>query len=258
MSALAIRSDDPYAVEPLGSAEKAEIIDALYKHFSMQKVIEATGYDLRRIMTAVDEDSEFSNALALAERHLSVLGEDELKRRAIHGVDSVVVANGRVVYEVKDGVRRPMVETKYSDTLLKTYLEANRRDKFGAKLEVTTTHKGVIALPAFSPEMMQLLLADARGESVQLVVDQEMDADDKPEVIDAEFSVISPEGEDSSSQHPVVSDEASQDATFERADEATIRERVREMTAPRQDGPDDTSDSPSEARTSTDDGFDIL
>lgn len=253
MSALAIRSDDPYAVEPLGSAEKAEIIDALYRHFSMQKVIEATGYDLRRIMTAVDEDSEFSNALALAERHLSVLGEDELKRRAIHGVDSVVVANGRVVYEVKDGVRRPMVETKYSDTLLKTYLEANRRDKFGARLEVTTTHKGVIALPAFSPEMMQLLLADARGESVQLVVDQEMDADDKPEVIDAEFSVIS-----DTEQHPVVSDEANQDATFERADEATIRERVREMTAPRQDGPDDTSDSPSEARTSTDDGFDIL
>lgn len=253
MSALAIRSDDPYAVEPLGSAEKAEIIDALYRHFSMQKVIEATGYDLRRIMTAVDEDSEFSNALALAERHLSVLGEDELKRRAIHGVDSVVVANGRVVYEVKDGVRRPMVETKYSDTLLKTYLEANRRDKFGAKLEVTTTHKGVIALPAFSPEMMQLLLADARGESVQLVVDQEMDADDKPEVIDAEFTVIR-----DAEQHPVVSDEANQDATFERADEATIRERVREMTAPRQDGPDDTSDSPSEARTSTDDGFDIL
>lgn len=253
MSALAIRSDDPYAVEPLGSAEKAEIIDALYRHFSMQKVIEATGYDLRRIMTAVDEDSEFSNALALAERHLSVLGEDELKRRAIHGVDSVVVANGRVVYEVKDGVRRPMVETKYSDTLLKTYLEANRRDKFGARLEVTTTHKGVIALPAFSPEMMQLLLADARGEVVQLVVDQEMDADDKPEVIDAEFTVIR-----DAEQHPVVSDEANQDATFERADEATIRERVREMTAPRQDGPDDTSDSPSEARTSTDDGFDIL
>ena len=180
----------------------------------------------------------------MAERHLSVIGEDELKRRAIHGVDSVVVANGRVVYEVKDGVRRPMVETKYSDTLLKTYLEANRRDKFGAKLEVTATHKGVIALPAFSPEMMQLLLADARGESVQLVVDQAMDADDKPEVIDAEFSVISPEGEDSSSQHAVVSDEANQDATFERADEATIRERVREMTTPRQDGPDD--------------GFDIL
>ncbi len=229
MSALAIRNDDPYAVEPLGSAEKAEVIDALYRLFSMQKVIEATGYDLRRIMTAVDDDPEFSNALALAEKHLSVIGEDELKRRAIHGVDSVVVANGRVVYEVKDGVRKPMVETKYSDTLLKTYLEANRRDKFGAKLEVTTTHKGVIALPAFSPEMMQLLLADARGEVVQLVVDQAMDADDKPEVVDAEFTV--------------VSDEANQDATFERADDETIRQRVREMTS----------------RTVPDaDGFDIL
>lgn len=230
MSALAIRSDDPFAVEPLGHAEKAEVIDALYRLFSMQKVIEATGYDLRRIMTAVDEDTEFSNALALAERHLSVIGEDELKRRAIHGVDSVVVANGRVVYEVKNGERKPMVETKYSDTLLKTYLEANRRDKFGAKLEVTTTHKGVIALPAFSPEMMQLLLADARGEVVQLVVDREMTAEDKPEVVDAEFTV--------------VSEEANEDATFERADVETIHQRVREMN--------------SRTVPDADDGFDIL
>lgn len=197
MSALALRNDQPYGAEPLGPAEKAEIIDALYRHFSMQKVVEATGYELRRIMTAVDEDPEFSNALALAEKHLSVIGEDELKRRAIHGVDSVVVANGRVVYTVVDGVRKPMVETKYSDTLLKTYLEANRRDKFGAKLEVTTTHKGVIALPAFSPEMMQLLLADARGEAVELVVDADMNEGDKPEVIDAEYSVV---GEDDDTQ----------------------------------------------------------
>jgi len=189
MSALALH-DDYTRVEPLGPAEKAEIIDALYRYFSMQKVVEKTGYDLRRIMTAVDEDPEFSNMMALAEKHLSVLGEDELKRRAIHGVESVVVANGRVVYTVVDGVRKPMVETKYSDSLLKTYLEANRRDKFGAKLEVTTTHKGVIALPAFSPEMMQLLLADARGEAVELIVDREMEAGDKPEVIDAEFTVV--------------------------------------------------------------------
>ena len=231
MSALALQSDDYMRVEPLGPAEKAEIVDALYKHFSMQKVVEATGYDLRRIMTAIDEDPEFSNAMALAERHLSVIGEDELKRRAIHGVDSVVVANGRVVYQVVDGVRRPMVETKYSDALLKTYLEANRRDKFGAKLEVTTTHKGVIALPAFSPEMMQLLLADARGERVELIVDREMDAEDKPEVIDAEYSV--------------VGEAANTDAEFERADGETIRQRVREMTTPREDGP-------------VDEGFDIL
>jgi len=232
MSALALQSDDYMRVEPLGPAEKAEIVDALYKHFSMQKVVEATGYDLRRIMTAIDEDPEFSNAMALAERHLSVIGEDELKRRAIHGVDSVVVANGRVVYQVVDGVRRPMVETKYSDALLKTYLEANRRDKFGAKLEVTTTHKGVIALPAFSPEMMQLLLADARGERVELIVDQEMDAEDKPEVIDAEYSV--------------VGEAANTDAEFERADDETIRQRVREMT--RETVPE----------SATEDGFDIL
>jgi hypothetical protein len=228
MSALALQSDDYMRVEPLGPAEKAEIVDALYKHFSMQKVVEATGYDLRRIMTAIDEDPEFSNAMALAERHLSVIGEDELKRRAIHGVDSVVVANGRVVYQVVDGVRKPMVETKYSDTLLKTYLEANRRDKFGAKLEVTTTHKGVIALPAFSPEMMQLLLADARGETVQLVVDEGMNATDKPEVVDAEFSV--------------VSEDANADAHFERADDATIRERVKEMTQPRETVPESATE----------------
>lgn len=190
MTALAVKSPS-YDVEPLGPAEKAEVVDALYKHFSMQKVCKETGYDLRRIMSAIDEDPDFANAINLAEKHLSVIGEDELKRRAIFGVESVVVANGRVVYEVKDGERRPMVETKYSDALLKTYLEANRRDKFGAKLEVTTTHKGSIALPIITPEMMRIILAEQRGETVELIADDSMEADAAPEVIDADYEVVS-------------------------------------------------------------------
>ena len=189
MSAVAIRTNADE--DGLGPAEKAEVIDALYKHFTMAKVCEKTGYNLRRILTAADEDQEFAADLATAERHLSSVGEDELKRRAIFGVDSVVVANGRVVYQVVDGERRPMVETKYSDALLKTYLEANRQDKFGKKLEVVTTHRGHIALPAFSSEMMQLLLADARGETVQFVVDDDVAADAAPEIIsDAEFEEV--------------------------------------------------------------------
>lgn len=197
MGALAIQTS--YGeVELLGPAEKAEVVDALYTHFTMQKVVEKTGYSLRRILTTADEDNDFQSALSLAEKHLSALGEDELKRRAIHGVESVVVANGRVVYEIKDGQRKPMVEVKYSDTLLKTYLEANRRDKFGQKLEIIATHKGVIALPTFSPEMMQLLLADARGETIELIQDATMDPDAGPEVIDADFEDVTGEAFDSS------------------------------------------------------------
>lgn len=242
MSALAIQTS--YGeVDLLGPAEKAEVIDALYKHFTMAKVVEKTGYALRRILTSADEDNEFQSALALADKHLSSIGEDELKRRAIFGVESVVVANGRVVYEVKDGQRRPMVETKYSDSLLKTYLEANRRDKFGAKLEIIATHKGVIALPAFSPEMMQLLLADARGESVQLIQDSDMDADAAPEVIDAEYTDIT-------------------DAP--RADQETIQERVRAMTtgkAGAEHSADRSPDGPDQqgsASATDDESFDIL
>lgn len=198
-------------VEPMGAAEKADFISALYKHFTVQKACEKTGYELRRVMHAKDDDAEFDNALSIAEKHLSVIGEDELKRRAIHGVESTIVANGRVVYEVKDGVRRPMIERKYSDALLKTYLEANNRSKFGAKVEITNVHRGHIALPVLSPALMNLLLADARGEHIELIADHSMGATDDPQIVqEAEFEVIGPE----------------------RADMDEIRRRVRALTDP--------------------------
>ena len=213
-NALALREDET----SLGPAEKAEVLDRLYELFTMKKVVEKTGYSLRRIMNALDSDVEFANAIQAAERHLSVIGEDELKRRAIFGVDNVVVANGRVVYVTDaDGKRKPLVETKYSDALLKTYLEANRRDKFGAKLEMTTTHKGVIALPQIPIELMHIMLAQARGESVELIIDENMDPSSMPEVIDADYedvtvaSAASGDDQDSSSgSDPLAEDGGSE------------------------------------------------
>lgn len=196
MGAVAIQTADT----ALGPAEKAEIIDALYEHLTLPAACKATGYSLRAVMTAQDDDTEFSNAIAAAERHLAPMGEAELMRRAIRGVDSPVVANGRVVYVVEDGVRKPLIETKYSDTLLKTYLEAMRRDRYGPKVEITTTHKGHIAMPVFSAEMMDLMLALQRGDNkIELITDAAMTGKDALyEVIEGEFEDVTEDQQDGS------------------------------------------------------------
>lgn len=166
----------------LGPAEKGEIIDAYYQHLSLPKACEATGHSLRAVMETADEDEEFRAALNKAESHLAVLAEDEAKRRAIYGVDELVVANGKVVYVVEDGVRKPLKQRKYSDGLLQFYLKGRRRDVFGDKVEIEQTHKGHIALPVLSPEDFNRYLAEARGETF-----------DGPTVIEGE--VISPAAE---------------------------------------------------------------
>lgn len=198
MSQVPAISDAYGAIEPLGPAEKAELIDALYECLTLPAACKQTGYALRRVMVAADEDTEFSNMLDTAERHLAALGEEELKRRAIRGVDEPVVANGRVVYVIRDGQRVPLVKTTYSDSLLKTYLEANRRDKFGTKIEIQQTHKGIVALPVISMEMMQLFLAQARGETI----DFEIGGDgQKLEIIDGEYEEVH-DGPNGSHQSP--------------------------------------------------------
>ena len=183
--------DNSYFAEvpELGRAEKQEVIDAMYKYLTLPLACEKTGYDLRRVMHSIKLDPEFKQAIEIADDDLAAYGEEELKRRAIRGVDTVVVNNGRVVHTVEGGVRKPLIETKYSDQLLKFYLETQKRDKYGNKVQIEHNHKGHIALPVMSPELVQLMLAMQRGDDIQLITDQSV-AEGTYEVVDAEFTEV--------------------------------------------------------------------
>lgn len=180
-----------YAEVPeLGRAEKQEVIDSMYKYLTLPLVCEKTGYALRRVMVSMSNDPEFKQAMEIAENDLAAYGEEELKRRAIRGVDKVVVNNGRVVHTVENGVRTPLIETQYSDQLLKFYLETQKREKFGNKINIEHNHRGHIALPVLSPDLVQLMLAMQRGDDIELITDQSVAEGTYEAVTDAEFEPV--------------------------------------------------------------------
>lgn len=194
MNALTVSEKNPFEanIALLGTAEMMEVLEAVYEHNSLPMACEKTGYSLRRVMFSADKDPDFKVALNTAERHLAELAEEELKRRAIYGTESAVVANGRVVYTTdENGQRVPLIERKYSDSLLKMFLESRKRETFGPKVEIVTTHKGHIALPVLSPELMDLMLAMQRGDPIELIADSAMEGKESTyEVIDAEFEEV--------------------------------------------------------------------
>lgn len=170
----------------IGPAEKAEIIDALYVHLSLPAALESLGYSLKDVMEEADDDLDFRARMDRAETHLMSVAEQEAKRRAIYGVEEPVVANGKVVYVVQDGVRRMLKKRVYSDGLLTFLLKSRNREVFGDKLDVKQTHQGHIAVPLVSADNVQAFLAAMRGET-QPVAEGLLEADD-PAVIDGEFT----------------------------------------------------------------------
>lgn len=152
----------------LRKVEKDEIIDTLYVVKSLSDTAERTGFSLREIMEARDEDPEFDERVNRALKHLSVLGEEELMRRAIYGVEEFVVSKGRIVMVVdpETGERRALKKRIYSDSLLLSYLKARQRETYGDKLTIENHHKGHIALPVISPEDFESFLEAAQQKQI--------------------------------------------------------------------------------------------
>jgi hypothetical protein len=117
-----------------------------------------TYYDWR------DRDEMFKAELPDAMQDAHDTLELAAYERAVQGVESYVVSMGRVVYEDvplldeegkpklnKDGGQimlrgKPIVERKYSDSLLTTLLKANMPEKYRDKQEIDlTTHIGKMA-----------------------------------------------------------------------------------------------------------------
>lgn len=146
-------------VMALGPAQKAEIIDLIYVHRGIPGAAEKADLSLREVMETMDDDEDFAAKVERALNHLTAIGEQELMRRAIDGVESVVTSQGKVVNVMDElGFSTPLVERKYSDSLLSQFLKARKKAVFGDKVEVEHTHKGHIAVPVISQEALMLAL----------------------------------------------------------------------------------------------------
>lgn len=153
----------------LGPAQKAELIDAIYTKFGVPAAAEHCHLPIRAVLDAVDEDDEFAAEVEKAVIHLTPLAEQEMFRRAIHGVENHVVSQGRLVMVTDDeGFARPLVERKYSDSLLVKFLESRNRGVYGPKVEVAHKHSGYIAVPVMDASQLQALM-NAPGDEVEFL-----------------------------------------------------------------------------------------
>lgn len=166
----------------LGPAQKSEIIDLIYSELGLPAAVKKASLRLRDVMTEMEDDPDFGKAVNMALQHLSPIAEQELFRRAVKGVDSYVTSQGRLV-RVPDpehpGVTIPLIETKYSDSLLTQFMKA-RHASYGDKLQVDITHKGHIAVPVISAD--DLYHALEKGLSLDF-------ASEVP-AIDGEYAVL--------------------------------------------------------------------
>ena len=162
----------------LGPAQKAELIGAIYEKLGLPAAAEHCGLSIRDVLTASDEDRDFADQIERAMEHLAPLAEQEMIRRAVHGTESYVVSQGRVVFVAgSDGISKPLIEKKYSDTLLTKFLESRNRPVFGPKVDVQHRHEGFLAVPVLTVDQLQKLLQAP---------------DDDVVFLDAEYEVIEP------------------------------------------------------------------
>lgn len=113
----------------------------------------STFYDWR------DNDPEFAAQLSEADKDADDTAEFALYDRAIKGVESYVVSNGRVVY-LDD---KPLKERKYSDGLLTTLLKARMPEKYKDKQHVE--HSGGIDITGARDSLMGKLAAFAKPKT---------------------------------------------------------------------------------------------
>lgn len=166
----------------LGPAEKAEIIDKIYTEYGLPGACKAVGKSLRIVMDEADTDPEFGKEVQQALSRLAPIGEQEMFRRAVVGIKSVVTNNGKVVYVSNPefpGTTHPLIERKYSDSLLSQWMKARDRSNFGDKVEVNHHHSGHIAVPVIS--QADLMRALETGQSLEFTPQN---------VIDGEYALI--------------------------------------------------------------------
>jgi hypothetical protein len=166
----------------LGPAQKSEIIDRIYSCKGIPGAAEKCDVPLRHVMEDIDDDDDFRLAVERALTHLTAVGEQELMRRAIDGTESVVTSQGRIV-EIMDpetGMKTPLIERKYSDTLLSQFMKSRSEGTYGDKLKLDVKHSGHIAVPVISQEdLMRALMTGSR-----------LDFKPPEEAMEAEYSII--------------------------------------------------------------------
>jgi hypothetical protein len=117
----------------------AYIIDMRNSGFILRDISEALNISTLRIRNWLAAYPEFDREFRDAETNITDRMEREAIRRAMDGVMTPVVSNGRVVMDPSDNTKVYRIR-EFSDDLLKFLLKGRRRDLYGDRVQNDTTH----------------------------------------------------------------------------------------------------------------------
>lgn len=176
-------------------------LDALQQHGTYASAAYEVGCDLESARLLRHNDKQFGEACDAAREFHRQVYRDEMKRRAVDGVDEPVFQNGR---QAVDAEGNPAFKRVYSDSLLLAmakrfdpdFIERKQLEVAG---KVEHMHTLTIDLANLSPEKMaayRILVGLEAGSGIQHLITGdapkmiEGESADGPAAIDAEFEEV--------------------------------------------------------------------
>jgi len=120
-----------------------DFLDAFVLHGIITRACQEVGIHRSILRRWEEHDEAFALAYNLAKEKVNDLYRDEARRRAVEGVETYVVSQGKVVFvEGEDKRPVPLIERKYSDTMLQFIMKA-RMPEYREKSQVDVTSNGM-------------------------------------------------------------------------------------------------------------------
>lgn len=147
------------AEEAHGKSAKAKtFLDVYAKTGNMTESCRLSGLSRADVLARKRDDKPFAEAFEDARLEAVDELEAEARRRAVEGVEDLVIHSGRPVYHCDAkgryltdelGTPIPVIKRQYSDKLLETLLKANAPEKFRENMKVDhAVAGGVLLIPA--------------------------------------------------------------------------------------------------------------
>lgn len=119
-----------------------DFIDAFVLHGIVTRACQEVGIHRTLLRQWEEHDEKFSLAYNLAKEKVNDMYRDEARRRAVDGVETYVISQGKIVYiKGENDELSPLIERKYSDTMLQFIMKA-RMSEYREKSQVDVTSNG--------------------------------------------------------------------------------------------------------------------
>jgi hypothetical protein len=127
------------------TGQRARFLELLAESSNVTASAAAVGWDRSAAYKARSADEDFKEAWDFAVESATDALEAEARRRALHGYEEYVTCKDGLV---RDDQGNPVLQRRFSDSLMTLLLKAHRPDKFKDRAAIENSGRIVINLPS--------------------------------------------------------------------------------------------------------------